>query len=161
MLAAIPALLESFPGSCYLVAGDGPQRPTLERRARELGVEGRVRFLGARHDVPALLALADLAVLPTQADLLPTAVLEAMAAGTPVVASAVGGIPELIEHGQSGLLVPPGDPAALVAACGELLGAPERAERLAARARAVIAERFTLERQAERLAEIYTELTAR
>jgi glycosyltransferase involved in cell wall biosynthesis len=158
MLDALPAVRAGFPTACYLVAGDGAERPALERRARRLGVHRHVRFLGSRADVPRLLALADVAVLPSQADLLPTAVIEAMAAATPVIASGVGGIPEIIEDGLTGRLVPPGDPAALARACRELLAAPARAAEIAERARAVAHDRFSLDRQVDRLAEIYGEL---
>ena len=122
-----------------LIVGDGPQRSALERQAQELSLDDRVvRFLGARSDVDRILRAADFFVLPSDTEGLPLSVLEAMAHGLPIVASKVGGIPELIEHNEHGLLVPPGDPAALAAAIRSLSDDPSLRRRLgnAARARA-------------------------
>jgi glycosyltransferase involved in cell wall biosynthesis len=117
------ALLE--PGSCSaLLVGDGPERRRVEAEARRLGVAGAVRLAGERRDVRELLAGADVFVLASQSEGLPMSILEAMAAGLPVVASSVGGVAELVEHRVSGLLVPPGDPPALARALGELIRDP-------------------------------------
>ncbi len=101
-----------------LVLGDGPERATLERRAAELGVSDRVRFLGAgtRRDVIALFRAADVGLLTSAWENLPHTLLEALAAGTPVIATAVGGIPEIVRDGENGLLVPPRDVAAIASA---------------------------------------------
>lgn len=123
-----------------LVAGAGPvqdpagSRPELERLAGELGIADRVRFLGRREDVPRLVAACDVAVLPSAHENFPLAVLEYMAAGTPIVATAVGGVPEMIEDGVHGLLVPPGDPARLAEAIADTLERPAAAAERAARA---------------------------
>jgi glycosyltransferase involved in cell wall biosynthesis len=103
------------------IVGDGPDRPELERRLRGLGLTESVRLAGSRDDVPALLAAADVFVLSSRSEGAPVSVLEAMAAGLPVVATRVGGVPELVEDGQTGFLVPPGDPAALTRVLAELL----------------------------------------
>jgi glycosyltransferase involved in cell wall biosynthesis len=128
-----------------LVAGDGPQRGELERQARELSLDDRlVRFLGARTDVDRLLRAADFFVLPSDTEGLPLSVLEAMAHGLPVVASRVGGIPELIEHDEHGLLVPPGDPIALADAIRRLSDDPSLRRRLGDAARLRARGQFSL-----------------
>jgi glycosyltransferase involved in cell wall biosynthesis len=105
-------------GVQLLVLGDGPERVALERRAREIGVADRVRFLGAgtREDVIALFRAVDAALMSSAWENLPHTLLEALAAGTPVIATAVGGIPEVVRDGENGLLVPPSDVAAIASA---------------------------------------------
>ena len=107
--------LARVPGVALLVLGDGPERAALERRAAELGLADRVRFLGAgtRDDVIALFRAVDAALLTSAWENLPHTLLEALAAGTPVIATAVGGIPEVVRDGENGLLVPPRDVAAI------------------------------------------------
>lgn len=157
------ALLEAIaevPEALFLLAGDGPERGRLEARAAELGVADRVRFLGRREDVPQLLAACDVFALPSLYEGSSLAVLEAMAAGIPIVSSAIGGTEELIENGQSGLLVPPGDAPALAAALRKLLGDPKLREDFAARARERVDAGLRREQNADRVAEIYRELLA-
>jgi glycosyltransferase involved in cell wall biosynthesis len=105
-----------------LVVGDGPDRPALETELGRLALEDRVRLAGERHDVSDLLAAADVFVLSSASEGLPVSVLEAMAANLPVVASRVGGVPELVVDGETGLLVEPGDPEELAAALERLVG---------------------------------------
>lgn len=126
--------------------GDGPCRAQLEARARARGVAGRVNFAGERRDVPELLAAADLFVLPSRTEALPNGVLEAMAAGLPVVACRVGGIPELIEEGVTGLLVPPDDPGALAAAIAQIVEDPIRASAFGSAAKAAADARYSIAR---------------
>ena len=114
---ALQALVD-VPGVTLAVAGDGPERSALERRAGELGLDGRVSFLGSvpRAQVLRLFRAADASVLPSAWENFPHTVVEALAVGCPVIATAVGGVPEVVRDGENGLLVPPGDPAALAAA---------------------------------------------
>lgn len=114
----ILAAVARVAGVELLVLGDGPERGTLERRAVELGVSDRVRFLGAgtRDDVITLFRAVDVALVTSAWENLPHTLLEALAAGTPVIATTVGGIPEVVRDGENGLLVPPGDAGALAAA---------------------------------------------
>jgi glycosyltransferase involved in cell wall biosynthesis len=159
LLDAAPAVLEAHPRARFLLAGDGPLRESLEARARELGLGDRFLWAGFRRDVPALLAASDLFVLPSLADAYPTVLLEAMAAGLPVVATRTCGIPEIVEDPATGRLVPPGDAAALAAAVCALLGAPgEREGRLEALGRAArerARERFSTGVWVDRLEEVY------
>jgi glycosyltransferase involved in cell wall biosynthesis len=134
------ALRQLEPGSYRAaIVGDGPDREDV---AAELGDAGRL--LGEREDVSEQLAQADAFVLSSRSEGLPMAILEAMAAGLPVVATAVGGIPELVADGETGLLVPPGDPDALAAALRRLVADPELRRRLGEAARARVEERFSL-----------------
>lgn len=146
------------PDATFVFAGDGPERPALEDRARRLGVGDRVVFLGRRDDVPDLLACADLFVLPSLFEGLPLSVLEAMAAGTPVVASAVGGVEEAILHGETGLVVPPAEPKVLAAAIRIVLDHPALAHRLASAGRARVCREFSAKTMVRSVTDIYEEL---
>ena len=145
LLAALAQCSTSPREHCLLIAGQGQLRSELERAAAELGLSRRVRFLGLREDVPQLVAACDAMVLASRFEGLPNVVMEAMAGARPVVATRVGGTPELVEHGVSGLLVDPGDPGALARAMCQVMAEPE-ASRLAMGSvgRAVIAEHYSL-----------------
>jgi glycosyltransferase involved in cell wall biosynthesis len=160
LLEAFPAVRAGAPGARLLVVGDGSERAALEARAAAPDLAGTVTFAGARDDVPDLLRAADLFVLPTLIDALPTVVIEAMAARLPVVASAVGGIPDMVRDGEEGLLVPPGDAGALAAAILRVLGDPRLGRDLAAAGRARAEEAFSLESQVGRLGSLYDRLIA-
>ncbi len=130
LLHAAQALLKSFPHLQVIIAGDGPQRSQLKRRAEQLGISPAVTFCGqlTEGELAALLARADLFAFPTtRNEGLPLAVLEAMAAGLPVVAANLPGVTDAVRHGSEGLLVPPQDPALLAAAISDLLHDPVRA----------------------------------
>jgi len=126
----------AVPEVTLAVAGDGPDRLALERRARELGLDGRARFLGSvpRESVLRLFRAADASVLSSSWENFPHTVVEALAVGTPVIATAVGGVPEVVRDGENGLLVPPGDPEALAAAIRRFFGDHELRRRLSAAA---------------------------
>lgn len=136
------AALARVPGVQLLVRGDGPERAALERQAAELGLDGRVRFLGAgtRDDVVRLFRAVDAALLTSAWENMPHAVLEALAAGTPVVATAVGGVPEVVRDGENGLLVPAGDVEAIAEAIRRIVEDEGLRRSLAAAARASVAE---------------------
>lgn len=147
-----------IPEALFQLAGDGPERASLEAKARELGVNDRVRFLGYREDVPALLASCDLFVLPSLYEGLPLAMLEAMAAGKPVIASAIGGIDEAVVHDETGILVPPADPAALAGAIRQVLFNPPLARRLGAAGRARVERDFSAESMVQGVVRVYDEV---
>jgi glycosyltransferase involved in cell wall biosynthesis len=130
------AALVGVPGVTLVVAGDGPERVALERRSAELGLDERVRFLGSvpRDRVLELFRAADASVLPSAWENFPHTVVEALAVGCPVIATAVGGVPEVIRDGENGLLVAPRDADALAAAIARFFGDAELRARLAAAA---------------------------
>jgi glycosyltransferase involved in cell wall biosynthesis len=136
---AVGVLLEALSGVdgvSLVVAGDGPERAGLERRATELGVDGRVRFLGGvpRETVLQLFAAADASVLPSAWENFPHTVVEALSVGCPVIATSVGGVPEVVRDGENGLLVAPNDAPALRDAIQRFFSDPELRQRLAAAA---------------------------
>jgi len=120
LVEAAALVRQQAPDAGFVVIGDGAQRPELENLAARLGVSDEVQFLGTRTDVPALLAAADVFVLPSLYEALPTSLLEAMATALPVVATRVGGVPEVVAHERTGLLVSPASAAELAAAMTRL-----------------------------------------
>ena len=130
-LVAAVGLLKD-PSARVLLVGDGPERPALERQAERIGVGDRLHFVGflAHERLPAMFSHADLLVLPSLYEELGTVLLEAMQAGLPIVASKTGGVPDVIEDGVNGLLVPPADPGALARAIDRLLADSGLARRL-------------------------------
>jgi glycosyltransferase involved in cell wall biosynthesis len=154
-LAALPDL--AFKA---VIVGEGPDRPALEAEIERLGIGDRVRLLGERRDVPELLGAADVFVLSSKSEGLPVSLLEAMVAGLPVVASRVGGVAELVEEGETGLLVAPGNPDELSAALERVLGDRELRRRLGAAGRERVERHFDLESfQRAHLDLYYRELT--
>ena len=130
VLRAFADVHERFPGSELWFVGDGDDRPASEQLAAELGVQGATRFLGVREDVPELLAQAACVVLASDYEGCPLSVIEAMAAGVPVVATSVGGVPEVVRDGVTGILAEPGRPDGLARGLAELLGDEARAVEL-------------------------------
>ena len=141
------------------LAGSGPEEASLRARAREYGIGGEVQFLGSVADVTALLDECSFTVLPSLSEGLPNAVLESLAQGRAVVASAVGGIPEILNRG-GGILVPAGDPEALADAMRSLLADPTLAARLGAEGRAVVSDGFGIDRMVEESLQLYRGLLA-
>ena len=157
-LAAARLLARDIPRVRFAIVGDGPARGALEARAAREGVGARTVFTGGRRDVGALMGAFDLFVQPSRWEGFGVTLLEAMAAGTPIVASRVGGVPEVVLHGETGLLVPPGSPEDLAQACTALLRDRDRAARLARAGRARVESRFRIERLVEETAALYREL---
>lgn len=144
LLEALAELRGELPSSRLLLVGDGLRRPWVEQVARERGLGDAVVFTGFRADVPALLAAMDCFVLAsTRTEGIPQSLLQACASGVPVVASDVGGIPEVVRHGVTGLLVPPGDAGALARAVRGVLGDPAAAAARARAARQLVEGRFS------------------
>jgi glycosyltransferase involved in cell wall biosynthesis len=161
-LTLVRALSVLPPGSFHArIVGEGPDRPELEQEILRLGLSRSVQLAGECSDVPELLARADVFVLSSESEGLPVSVLEAMAAGLPVVASRVGGVPEAVLDGRTGLLVRPRDPAELAAALGRLVAEPTLRRRLGAAGRARAEERFDLEPFRRAHLELYSRELAR
>lgn len=152
LLRALAQLPHELPWR-LLLAGDGSLRHALQQQARDAGLGDRILWLGYRRDIPDLLHCLDVLVAPSYREGFGRSVTEALAAGVPVIASQAGGLPEIIEHDRSGLLVPVGDDAALTAALQRLLADPALRTRLASAGHARWCELFTVERfQRETLA---------
>ena len=140
-----------------VIAGDGPSRRDLETLASQLGLSGRVRFLGSvpRTQLPEVYRKAAMLVLPSHADTMPFVLLEAMASGTPPVATAIYGIPRLVKDGRDGLLVAPGDIDGLRRAIGDLASDSQLREKLARNARATVEREFTWKAHAQAALRVY------
>src|SRR4051794_23691096 len=162
VLLICTALLNTrMPDLRVLIAGLGPERPGLERLTKELGIGDTVVFLGFRPDVPAVFDASDVAVFSSTSEGSPLAVLEAMEAGRPIVATRVGGVPDLIEDGVHGLLVPSGDPAALAAAIERALQDRAAANAMGTRARERRRREFDIQGTVKQLEQLYEDLYAR
>ena len=155
LFGAIARVAPRHPSLRLRLAGDGPRAAELRALAASLGVADRIAFLGHREDVSALLEDADAFVLPSRSEAFPNSVMEAMAAGLPVIVSAVGGLLELVYSGRTGVLVPVDDRAALADAIDALVMDPERAYELGQAARADIARRYSFDRMARSFEDLY------
>ena len=142
----------------FLIIGDGPLRADLERLAEAAGIKDRIRFTGFRNDVFRLVAMMDLFVLCSKSETNPIALMEAMASGKPVIATDVGGIPEVVEHDVTGWLCPSHDAECLADAIIRLLSDPGKAAALGAQARAKIMREYALSSVTDRLLKVYEEL---
>jgi len=159
-LDAAAVLAPRFPDVHFLIVGDGADRLDLERHARSVGLEKRVLFTGFRVDVPELLREATVSVLPSLSEGLSNSLLESMACSVPVVAASVGGNPEVIEHGVTGLLVPPRDSAALAAATARFLENRDLASQFGQAGRRRVTEFFSVERSVSETEQLYHRLLA-
>jgi glycosyltransferase involved in cell wall biosynthesis len=148
------------PEAQFVLVGDGPERGALEAQVATLGLRDRVQFLGYRSDIPELLAACDLFVLPSLYEGLPLSILEAMAAGKPVIATAIGGTDEVIVPDCSGVLVPPADAPVLAAAIKTLLADPSLARRLALAGQARVAAMFSAAQMVRQVTQVYDEILA-
>ncbi len=157
---ALAGLKERYPVEA-LVIGGGRREEEMRQLAVEMGLTGRVHFLGQRQDIPDLLAALDIFVLPSHSEGVSLALLEAMAAGLPVIAAAVGGLPEVVTDGENGLLIPPKNPEALAAALARVLAEPDLARQLGEAARRQVEEKFSLDRLGREINEIYAELSGK
>jgi glycosyltransferase involved in cell wall biosynthesis len=161
LLGAAAMLRDDFPGLRVVIAGDGPDRARVEAVAERLGLSQRVEMTGARTDIPDVLAAIDIAVICSDYEGSPRSVLEFMDAGKPIVATAVGGIPDVIEDGVHGVLVPPRDEAALAAALRRLIVGVDRGREMGARAQDRCRRELSLDRTVLSLQQLYEELHSR
>jgi glycosyltransferase involved in cell wall biosynthesis len=158
LLQAVRMLAYRTPRFTMALAGDGPLRPTLEQMIAALGLQGRVRLLGFRRDIPALLAAADIIVLPSHREGLSIALLEAMAMGRPIVATAIGSNLEVTQNGRCAVVVPAGRPEALAESIAELLESPNRARQIGELARSEYLRSYSLDRMLSNYHRVYLEL---
>jgi glycosyltransferase involved in cell wall biosynthesis len=158
LLQAVSELRSNRLLDCVAIVGDGPLLPMLREKAKQLAIENRVCFLGARNDVNTLLQQSKLFVLPSRWEGLPLSVLEAMAFGIPVIASNVGGIPEVITHGVNGLLVKPEAPKILAEAIEKLLSNRKLARTLGHTARKHILTHYSIEEYTNSIFDLYNEI---
>ncbi len=160
-LETAAAVLWTHPETRFRIVGDGELRPSLEMLRRDLGLDDRVEFAGERTDASAELARMDIFLLPSLWEGLPYVVLEAMAAGVPVVATAVNGNRELITHGTNGLLVPVADAEAMAGAVRSLIDDPARRTHLVNGGKRTVRESFSLSEMIDRTVDVYRELMQR
>ena len=158
LIAAASEIVKSHPEVQFLLVGDGPRRRDYEAIVEESGLKENLLFLGRRNDVPQILASCDVAVLPSLAEGLPNAVLEYLATGLPVVATALGGNLEVVEDGVTGLLIPPSDPHALATALSRLLDDSQFAAQIAKAGRESVESRFSFDRLVSEVDALYTRL---
>ena len=158
LIEAVRLLKKALPAVECLIIGDGAEKPALSARIRELGLERCVHMVGFREDIPALLALLDVVVIPSFEEGIPQALTQALAMERPVVASAVGGVPEVVQDGVTGLLVPPRNPAILSEKIAFLLHHPSSGARMGQMGRQVIQERYSMESMLTRTEHMYRRL---
>lgn len=158
LLAALPVVLERVPSARFLMVGGGRREQELRAAAAPYGAA--VQFLGMRDDVPALMSASDVLVLPSYTEALPTVLLEGMSNGLPVVATRVGGIPEIVQEGETGILVPPRDAAALASAILRLAQSPGEAQAMGERGRARVESVFDARLHAQKVADLYEQVGA-
>jgi glycosyltransferase involved in cell wall biosynthesis len=161
LIAAAPEVVKAYPKTQFVLVGEGTKRSDFEKQVQDLGLQPNFLFLGRRSDVPAILACCDIAVLPSLAEGLPNAVLEYLAAGLPVVATALGGNLEIIQDGKTGLLVPSQDPQALAAALIRLLSGEELATRIGRSGHDYVKQNFSFERLVVEMDQLYGKLLKR
>jgi glycosyltransferase involved in cell wall biosynthesis len=160
LVEALPMILEQFPSAMLLVVGEGPERGPLTARATSLGVSQHIRMVGAQFDLPSYIAACDVIAQPSLNEGMGRTVLEALVMGKPVIASRVGGLPELIDHGGNGLLVPPASPSALAHAVCSLLWDQARLRRMSDSARHSVGRQFSVQAMVEAIDRLYGELLA-
>ncbi len=159
-LDAAAVVLRSAPEVVFVVVGDGPERRNLEGAARSLGIENKVHFAGKLEDMAGVYASLDILVSSSLKEGLPMTILEALASGRPVVATAVGAVPELVQHEQTGLLTPPADAGALAGAILRLLDDCQLREKVAVQGQRLVREQFSAEAMTTQYLKVYDEVMA-
>lgn len=158
LLKAIPMVVQRFPKTIFLLVGDGRERPYLESMTSKLGIADKVIFAGMRTDIPEILSILDVFVLPSLNEGLPMALLEAQAARIPVVATSVGAIPDVLENGVTGILILPKDPQAIAEAIIMILSDKKFASGIAQKGFERVRDNFSSEKMGDKYLSIYKEL---
>lgn len=160
LLDAIPLVLKKIPNARFVFVGDGPQRENIERKIAELRIANNVILLGLRNDIPQILKTIELFVLPTLQEALGTSFLEAMAMRRPVIGTRVGGVPEVVKEGVSGILVEPEDPVALADTIIGLLNDKGQMKRMGDAGRRIVEEKYSIDVMVKSLFNFYTSLVS-
>lgn len=158
LLHAVKRIIKQFPDITFIIAGEGLWMKKLGDLSIGLGISDKVKFLGFTDDIPEILSVMDIFVLPSLWEGMPNVVLEAMAAGKPVIATDTGGSKDIIDSNINGVLVEPGNSEALAEAILKLLGNPEQRQRLGESARETVKERFPIDKMVSKTEQIYTRL---
>lgn len=158
LMDAMPRILERHPAATLVLVGAGPLLPDVQAQVQQRRFGAQVVFAGSRPDTAALLSLADVVVMPSTSEGLPMVLLEALGLARPVVATRAGGIPDVVEHGSTGLLVPPGDASALADAVSALLDDPARARQLARPGPGLVRARFSEAAMVQGIENLYYDL---
>ena len=160
-LKAAEAVLKKFPSTQFVVVGDGPEAHELKRMSQALGIASSVRFLGSRGDVADTARVFNVGVLSSRTEALPMAILEYMSLSGPVIATNVGGVSEMVGHGETGLLISEDDPSALVGALEVLLSDPHKARKMGLRGRAKVESCFQISNTVSRTEQLFEKLLRR
>jgi len=158
LIEAIPRILEVFPQARFLFVGEGELRSQLEAMNRKLGIEDKVVLTGFREDIPEILSILNLFVLPSHLEGLCTSLMDAMYMGIPIIATTAGGISEIVEDGKSGLLVPPKNPEFLAEAVIKLLEDKSRQEKFSKEGRKRVIQKFEILAVVEKIEQVYQQL---
>ena len=158
LLGCFKDILAQHPKARLWIAGVGPLQDNLRSLCSQMGLDGTVKFVGFLPDLPSFMCLLDIQVHPSHIEGVPLALCEGLAAGLPIVASAVGGVPEILNHGHAGILVPAGDNAAFTRAVIELMNRPEDCRRMGASAKQLIEQGYSLEAAVARVESTYSEM---
>ncbi len=157
-LRAVKAVVSEIPHAVFILAGDGPKKNSLIRLADELRITSHVRFTGYIEDVTTVFAISDISVLSSHSEGIPQSILQSMAAGVPVVATRVGGVPEIIINEQSGLLVPPSDHIALASSIIRLINNPTLQNSIISNAREFVLKEHSVEVMLDKTELLYSKL---
>ena len=160
-LKAAEAVLKKFPSTQFVVVGDGPEAHELKRMSQALGIASSVRFLGSRGDVADTARVFNVGVLSSRTEALPMAILEYMSLSVPVVATNVGGVSEMVGHGETGVLISEDDPSALAGALEVLLSDPHKARKMGLRGRAKVESCFQISNTVSRTEQLFEKLLRR
>lgn len=157
-LKAVKTVVDTFPQARFLLVGDGPRKEILERLVQDLGISQHVMFTGFVKDIPEIYSFSDIAVLSSWSEGLPQSLLQAMAAGVPVVATRVGGVPEVVIHEKTGLLVDPGDHEGLAKGIIRILGNPDMSARFAESAKKHVMDNHSVKYMVDKIEGLYKDL---
>jgi len=161
VIAAAAEVIKVFPQARFLFVGDGPGRNRVEQEIKNARLESQILMTGYREDVPAILSFTDLGIISSVAEGIPQFLFQIMAMGKPVIATEVGGIPEIVTSGVTGVLIPPEDPAALAKAMVQVLGDPGSARRLGEEGRRLVEKEYTVEKMSEKVYRVYQQVYER